>query len=675
MSSFRASEDDEVVAAYLMTLKHRTAILDDDEQEETDGMESNRVPAFWKSKNVGSPQTSHRFEQDEQPQQQQQQDEEQEDVPHTSHSLTISQQDHEMAVPLSMPDDVHYLSDAQCLLRSQFCEFFTVTDSSNYNTHNYNTPPHNNPPKRTRRTPKRHPTTPGRVGIRCTFCKHLPPSQRANQSTSFPSRLAGIYGAVGMLECRHFSKCPCVPIDLKNQLVMLKRDAIVASPGRQLYWRESALRLGLVDSEDGIRWKENEGGNKWNTSLPRTPVSSLASRKWSTSHPSSLSTPHDMSSSSSKSSSHWSKHSHRTTPEMTWEDPAKEVVTFNYYDTVEEYQKSRATTSISSNTASSMTLKEEEPRRSVSRGNHSNKTKPANGTTTNKRRTAHALSSSSSSSDRDIATITPLKSIDDYLEPNSLVQPQDKDLVPDYLYLAIAQMKPCKLTDADRVGCYKNRQLNFVGMCCKHCGGQPGFGKFFPATVRSLAQTTTSQTIVKHVSAKCRSCPPEIRRAVLDLQEQQQQQVLNQDKAGDAMEVRPRYGSRKVFFQRVWDRLHGTTEEGSTTASSSSEEQTEASTRAVSPIGTTQPCPKGASESEGDSDIENKVLFQSNIQDNQCSESLRRPLLEQDPKRSNSHFSKSNYNFPLKKRRRVVSLSSEEENSAKILRPVQRQLL
>eukprot|EP00980_Cylindrotheca_fusiformis_P019341 scaffold6638_cov127-Cylindrotheca_fusiformis.AAC.25 len=136
------------------------------------------------------------------------------------------------------------------------------------------------------------------------------------------------------------------------------------------------------------------------------------------------------------------------------------------------------------------------------------------------------------------------------LDGSELVLPKDRDLVPDALFVAMSQMKPCKLTQADRVGCYKSREIGFVGMCCKHCGGQPGFGRYYPNSVRSLAQTTTSQTILKHIGGKCRFCPPHVRQAVLELQRHQA--------AKEGMSSgRPRYGSRKIFFQRMWARLHG----------------------------------------------------------------------------------------------------------------------
>ena len=57
---------------------------------------------------------------------------------------------------------------------------------------------------------------------------------------------------------------------------------------------------------------------------------------------------------------------------------------------------------------------------------------------------------------------------------SKLVSVQDRDLVPDCLFVAMAQMKACRLQPSDRVGSYKTREIGFIGMCCKHCEGQPG---------------------------------------------------------------------------------------------------------------------------------------------------------------------------------------------------------
>ena len=49
----------------------------------------------------------------------------------------------------------------------------------------------------------------------------------------------------------------------------------------------------------------------------------------------------------------------------------------------------------------------------------------------------------------------------------ALVLPKDRDLIPDALFVALGQMRPCRLQQSDRVGCYKTRALGFLGMCCK----------------------------------------------------------------------------------------------------------------------------------------------------------------------------------------------------------------
>lgn len=112
-----------------------------------------------------------------------------------------------------------------------------------------------------------------------------------------------------------------------------------------------------------------------------------------------------------------------------------------------------------------------------------------------------------------IAELPPPPPVDD----RPLVFPEDKPLITDYLYLTLEQMAPCILMEADRVGCYKTRDVGFPGLACRHCVGQgtdersfhdkrlmgpigtAGCGRYFPASEASLSQTTTSQTIMNHV--------------------------------------------------------------------------------------------------------------------------------------------------------------------------------
>jgi hypothetical protein len=138
---------------------------------------------------------------------------------------------------------------------------------------------------------------------------------------------------------------------------------------------------------------------------------------------------------------------------------------------------------------------------------------------------------------------------DDPVEHYPLVEPEDMALISDYLYLTLEQMSPCNLMEADKVGCYKGRKVGFRGLACKHCVGQAGCGRYFPASEASLSQTTTSQTIMNHVR-NCRRCPVEIRE---NLELMKRARMGPDGKRAD----KPKHGGRKVFFHRLWCRIQG----------------------------------------------------------------------------------------------------------------------
>lgn len=152
-------------------------------------------------------------------------------------------------------------------------------------------------------------------------------------------------------------------------------------------------------------------------------------------------------------------------------------------------------------------------------------------------RQAHSLEEDESSQPSLTEDGSPLK-IDfygsqDVQEPEyyPLVLPEDKPLISDYLYLALEQMQPANLMDADRVGCYKGRRTGFPGLACKHCVGQAGCGRYFPASEASLSQTTTSQTLVNHVR-NCRRCPIEVREEL---------ELMKRAKGNFETKVRPQW--------------------------------------------------------------------------------------------------------------------------------------
>jgi hypothetical protein len=120
----------------------------------------------------------------------------------------------------------------------------------------------------------------------------------------------------------------------------------------------------------------------------------------------------------------------------------------------------------------------------------------------------------------------------------------DKELVSSYLHLLLEQMETCQFTEEDRAGGrskVKDCPVGFAGMQCKHCAGKAGFGRYFPTTVTALSSANSDRNIFNHVS-KCRRCPHSVKDELAALRSRQQEQ-------------KNKRGSRKLFFQRVWDRI------------------------------------------------------------------------------------------------------------------------
>jgi hypothetical protein len=125
-----------------------------------------------------------------------------------------------------------------------------------------------------------------------------------------------------------------------------------------------------------------------------------------------------------------------------------------------------------------------------------------------------------------------------------VVEPDDRALVTDYLFLLLNQMETCSFKEEDRAGGrskVKNCPTGFPGMQCKHCAGKAGFGRYFPTSLGALTSANSDRNIYNHV-LKCRRCPAEIKEDLAHLR-------------GEYQRHKNRRGSRKVFFQRVWGRL------------------------------------------------------------------------------------------------------------------------
>jgi hypothetical protein len=126
-----------------------------------------------------------------------------------------------------------------------------------------------------------------------------------------------------------------------------------------------------------------------------------------------------------------------------------------------------------------------------------------------------------------------------------LVLDEDHLLLTDYFFHLMRQLRLCRFGEADRKtrgGKREKIKIGYGGLQCIHCADLPMSRKFFWSNVDRLANSFAE--IPGHV-LKCKRCPPQCKEALLQL------------KVGhpDQMSKLPR-GSQKVFFRRMWRRLH-----------------------------------------------------------------------------------------------------------------------
>jgi len=129
-----------------------------------------------------------------------------------------------------------------------------------------------------------------------------------------------------------------------------------------------------------------------------------------------------------------------------------------------------------------------------------------------------------------------------------LVFPDDKSLLTDYFYHLINQLQLCRFLETDRKtrgGKRENVKIGFGGIECKHCASMVGnilSRKFFWSNVDRLANSFAE--IPSHV-LKCRNCSTETKSALGQIKLSHSEQMTRL----------PR-GSQKVFFRRMWRRMH-----------------------------------------------------------------------------------------------------------------------
>ena len=145
--------------------------------------------------------------------------------------------------PLAMPDDENWLTPLHCFVRRYCVEVFLATPDD----------------VAAPCMGKRNPISVNQVGIRCPFCS---PERMCNSEVDmararengvvYPSLTSRIYNATINLLQRHLRTCSFVPPEVIARYEELK-SSNARSGASKKYWADAALRLGLIDTPDGIR--------------------------------------------------------------------------------------------------------------------------------------------------------------------------------------------------------------------------------------------------------------------------------------------------------------------------------------------------------------------------------------------------------------------------------------
>ena len=140
---------------------------------------------------------------------------------------------------LAVPEDNQKLSNHQVFLRNQIEAFQATEDDLTTHTRGRNKP-----------------IKLGQVGIRCLHCARLPVARRQKGSTYFPASLHGLYQAAQNMNTTHMQRglCTEMPPEYKQMFAEAVNNKVSSSVAGRPYWAKTARQLGLIDTDDGIRF-------------------------------------------------------------------------------------------------------------------------------------------------------------------------------------------------------------------------------------------------------------------------------------------------------------------------------------------------------------------------------------------------------------------------------------
>jgi hypothetical protein len=138
---------------------------------------------------------------------------------------------------LAQPEDRISLSETLCVIRENI-EVFTAKVSD----------------VEAPAPGRKHPVVVGQVGLRCIHCTQATKSSdKVKRAVCYPSSIKRIYRTVIDMKLDHFQHCPFVPLALKERLKALKATNTRSTGTTMQYFVRSAKKIGMVDSDAGVR--------------------------------------------------------------------------------------------------------------------------------------------------------------------------------------------------------------------------------------------------------------------------------------------------------------------------------------------------------------------------------------------------------------------------------------
>ena len=133
-------------------------------------------------------------------------------------------------------------------------------------------------------------------------------------------------------------------------------------------------------------------------------------------------------------------------------------------------------------------------------------------------------------------------------ELKDILLPSDRGTLTDFIQFILDQVVATRARAEDVVKKNRRIPMGYIGLCCRHCLGSDGEGKYFFSSLESLA--TTSTVMEKHLT-KCTKTPKTVKDEMIrcrSLHAEQRQNLAQ--------------GNQAAFYNRLWKRLRSSKNQG-----------------------------------------------------------------------------------------------------------------